>query len=215
VAPAFPTVALFNSEQIYICNRDGFDLKPLTMREGLIYFYFSWAPDNHALVALACRESEWDAREREFKLPAGRPRLVTLEGTERLLDDDLTEALPVWSTDSSKVATAFESAVALYDAASSQPTQARIYLRDALINASVAYEEKRSGGKKSDGKTSPTNGTQTGPPASFNPIVRLEWPVPEKLYFQTAYVRLLPNEPINTFQRWHLLALSAQAAILK
>src|ERR1041384_5129692 len=30
VAPNFPPVASFNTEQIYICNRDGYDLKPLT-----------------------------------------------------------------------------------------------------------------------------------------------------------------------------------------
>ena len=71
IAPAFPAIPLFNTEQIYICNRDGYDLKPLTSREGFIYFYSSWAPDNHAVVALACRESEWDAREREYKLPTG------------------------------------------------------------------------------------------------------------------------------------------------
>src|SRR5678815_4882582 len=39
IAPLFPAVASFNTEQIYICNRDGYDLKPLTSREGLIYFY--------------------------------------------------------------------------------------------------------------------------------------------------------------------------------
>src|SRR5438445_3026643 len=90
IAPAFPPVRLFNTEQIYICNRDGYDLKPLTSREGLIYFYCSWAPDNHGLVALACKEDEWDAREKEFKLPVGRPRLIMLDGKERLLDDQAT-----------------------------------------------------------------------------------------------------------------------------
>jgi hypothetical protein len=74
VAPAFAPVTLFTTEQIYIANRDGYDLKPLTSREGLIYFYFSWAPDNHALVALACKENEWAAREKEFKQPSGRPQ---------------------------------------------------------------------------------------------------------------------------------------------
>ena len=210
IAPAFPAVALFNTEQIYICNRDGYDLKPLTAREGLIYFYAAWAPDNHALVALACREPEWDAREREYKMPAGRPRLITLEGNERLLDDGLTEALPAWSTDSSKVAAAFDTDIAIYDAASAQPTQARIPLREQLISASVAYDEKSGGKKKADQKT-----VQEGPPASFNPIVRVEWPNPERLYFQTAYVKLIPNEPITTFPRWHRIVLSAQAAVLK
>ena len=219
VAPAFPAVPLFNTEQIYICNRDGYDLKPLTSREGLIYFYSSWAPDNHALVALACKESEWDAREKEFKLPTGRPRLLALDGTERLLDDESTEALPVWSPDSSKVATAFDADVMIYDAATNKPTQARIRLRDALIAASRIYEEKSGGGKKkndnNDSKANESGASRTAIPASFNPIVRLEWTSPEKLFLQTAYVRLFTNEPISTFQRWHLLYLSPQAAILK
>ena len=51
-------------------------------------------------------------------------------------------------------------------------------------------------------------------PVSFNPVVRLEWPVPEKLYAETAYVSLR-SELIKTFSRWHLLTLSPQAAVLK
>ena len=215
VAPAFAAVALFATEQVYICNRDGYDLKPMTSREGLIYFYAAWAPDSHALVAMACKESEWESREREFKLPTGRPRLITMDGQERLLADDLTEALPVWCSDSSKVASAFDSDVMIFDAATAKPTQARVRLHDALIVASRAYEMKHSAANKDDGKTSETGASQTAIPASFNPIVRLEWLTPEKLFFETAYVRLMPNEPINTFQRWHLLTLSAQAALLK
>jgi len=236
VAPAFPAVALFDTEQIYICNRDGYDLKPLTGREGLIYFYYLWAPDNHAVVALACKESEWDAREKEFKLPAGRPRLITADGQERLLDDELTEALPVWSTDSAKVATAFDTDVAIYDAASNSPTQARIHLRDSLVAASIAYDEKhgRKAGGRNETKGTANSQKSTGQasgaaqpvseseqqtpaalPASFNPIVRLEWPMPETLYFQTAFVRLMPSEAINTFQRWHRLTLSPQTAVLR
>src|SRR6185436_1598819 len=103
IGPSFAPVASFNTEQIYVCNRDGYDLKPLTSREGLIYFYFQWAPDGHALVALACKEDEWNARERAYKVPAGRPRLIETDGTERLLDDGLTDALPIWSPDASKV----------------------------------------------------------------------------------------------------------------
>jgi len=216
IAPAFPAVPLFNTEQIYICNRDGYDLKPLTSREGLIYFYASWAPDNHALVAMACKESEWEAREKEFKLPTGRPRLIMPDGKERLLDDELTEALPDWCPDSSKVADAFEADVMIYDAASNKPTQARIRLRDAVIAASRVYEERNAGGnKKSDESKAPENPSTGGTPASFNPIIRLEWTTPEKLFLETAYVRLMPSDTITTFQRWHLLALSSQAAILK
>ena len=208
VAPAFGFVPLFNTEQIYICNRDGYDLKPLTAREGLIYFYAEWAPDNHALLAMACRESEWDARERSFRMPTGRPRLITPDGKERLLDDELTEALPVWSPDSSKAATAFDTDFKIYDAATDKPTQARIALRDTLIAASKAYEAKTS--------KSGENSTATDEiPATFNPIIRMEWVAPDKVYFETAYVRLIPNDPITSFQRWHLLILSPQAAILK
>ncbi|MGI8838260.1 MAG: TolB family protein [Pyrinomonadaceae bacterium] len=217
VAPAFPSVATYTTEQIYICNRDGYDLKPLTTREGLIYFYSSWAPDNHSLVALACRESEWDAREKEYKLPAGRPRLINLDGSERLLSDELSNALPAWSPDSSKVAAAFDADVMIYDAATTKPTQARIRLRDALIAASRVYEVKNSArdktGDANASKAEPAS--QSSIPASFNPIVRLEWPTPEKLFLQTAYVRLLPNDSISTFQRWHLLFISPQAAALK
>jgi hypothetical protein len=223
IAPVFAPVPTFNTEQIYICDRDGYNLRPLTSREGLIYFYFVWAPDGHAVVALACKEDEWNARERQYKLPAGRPRLIGSDGQERLLDDQLTEAQPVWSPDASKVATAFDSEVAIYDAVTAKPTQAKLRLQEALLAASVAYEQK-TGSKAvpttKSGAATPTPttenaSTQSGVPASFNPIVRLEWPSPERLYFQTAFVRLMPNEAINTFQRWHLLSLSAQAAILK
>ena len=228
VAPLFAPVASFNTEQIYIANRDGYELKPLTAREGLIYFYFAWAPDAHAMVALACKEDEWTERERQSKTPAGRPRLVMLDGSERLLDDGLTGALPVWSPDASKVATAFETDVAIYDVTSNKPTQARINLRDQLISASAAFDEAaRKPSPSASPAASPPASTSASPstspspsptssrePASFNPIIRLEWPSPERLYFQTAYVRLRPIEAF-TFPRWHLLTLSAQAAILK
>ena len=211
VAPLFAPVASFNTEQIYICNRDGYDLKPLTSRDGLIYFYFVWAPDGHAMAALACKEDEWNARERQGKLPAGRPRLIAPDGNERLLDDGLTDALPVWSPDASKVATAFDTDVAIYDAGGKTPTQARLPLGDQLIAASVAYEERTTPKKAS------ASGNSAAPavPASFNPIVRLDWRAPETLYFQTAFVLVARNETINTFQRWHSLTISAQAAILK
>ncbi len=221
VPPAFAPVASYSTEQIYICNRDGYDLKPLTAREGLIYFYFVWAPDAHAMAALACKEDEWNERERQFKSPAGRPRLIAPDGTERLLDDNATDALPVWSPDASKVATAFDTDVAIYDAGSNKPTQARARLSDQLLTASVAYEQAMAAQKASP---SPAGSSESSPspapvasstPASYNPIVRLEWTSPETLYFQTAYVRIMPSEVIRTFPRWHLLNLSAQAAVLK
>ena len=212
VAPLFAPVASFTTEQIYICNRDGDDLKPLTSREGLIYFYYVWAPDGHALAALACKEDEWNAREKQFKLPAGRPRLIGLDGSERLLDDALTDALPVWCPDASKVATAFDTDVAIYDVGGQTPTQARMPLSEQLIAASVVYDQKST--TKKANTNSPASSVP-GAPASFNPIVRLDWRKPESLYIQTAFVRLMPNETINTFQRWHQLTISAQAAVLK
>lgn len=214
VAPIFAPVASFYTEQIYICNRDGYDLKPLTSRDGLIYFYFVWAPDGHAMAALACKEEEWNERERQGKLPAGRPRLIGQDGTERLLDDALTDALPVWSPDASKIATAFDTDVAIYDAGGKTPTQGRLPLGEQLIAASVVYDEKTTTKKVNANTTTKNASSAPTTPASFNPIVRLDWRRPEALYFQTAYVRVRP-ETINTFQRWHQLTLSAQAAVLK
>jgi hypothetical protein len=219
IAPAFAPLAVFNTEQVYVCNRDGYDLRPLTTRDGLIYFSLAWAPDSHMLAALACRESEWKQRENEFKTPAGRPRLISLNGQERLLDDQLAEAPLVWSPDSSKVATAFGVDVGIYDAASTAPTQARIRLQETLLTASIVFEDKLPGKKKSENpaksvETQPANPQNTTLHASFNPIVHLEWPAPENLYVETAYVRLY-NEPVNTWKRWHRLDLSPQAAVLR
>jgi len=220
IEPAFAPLAVFNTEQVYLCNRDGYDLKPLTTRDGLIYFALAWAPDNHALVALACRESEWEMREREYKTPAGRPRLISLDGQERLLDDALAEAPPVWSPDSSKVATAYGVDIGIYDAAGRSPTQARIALRERLLTASATFDERSQAGKTKPAESSNKSGGSQPPattavtvPFSFNPIVRVEWPTPDKLYVETAYVSVR-SELIKTFSRWHLLILSPQAAVL-
>jgi hypothetical protein len=209
VAPMFAPVPVFNTEQIYVCNRDGYDLRPMTTRDGLLHFYFAWAPDSHALVSLACREDEWEAREATHLLPAGRPRLVEISGQERLLDDALAESPPVWSPDSSKVATAFETDVAIYDAITDTPTAARIKLREPLLTASVAYDEKKLGAKN---KREASSGS--GLPVSFNPVVRLEWLLPETLFVQTGFVRKYSNETVTNFLRWHALRLSPQAALL-
>ncbi len=210
---AGPVVPLFNSEQIYVCGRDGLDLKPLTLREGLIHFFITWSPDSHALVSLACRETEW--RDSPL-LPAGRPRLIGLDGTERLLDDALTDVLPVWSPDASKVATAIETEVRIYDALTGTPSQAIIPLQEQLLEASRAYDEKEAAKtKKADDSAATTAPSQSGtPPISFNPIVSLDWRQPDTLYLQTGYVRNFGNEQKRTWMRWHLLKLSAQAALL-
>lgn len=213
VMPAFPPIATFSTEQIYICNRDGYDLRPLTTRDGLIYFALSWAPDGHALAALACKESEWNASERANKTPSGRPRVIALDGQERLLDDGMAQAPPVWSPDSSKIATAFDVDIGIYDAGGKAPTQARIVLRERMLTASVAYLEK-SVSKKSPDQSKPTPIVSPTPeiPVSFNPILRIEWPIPEKLYVQTGYVDL--RNALPTWSRWHSLTLSPQAAVL-
>jgi hypothetical protein len=215
VGPVFAPVAVFSTEQVYICNRDGYELRPLTRRDGLIYFALTWAPDGHALAALACKESEWDGREKEFKTPAGRPRVIATDGVERLLDDQLAETPPVWSPDSSKIAAAFGSDIGIYDAGGKTPTQARIKLNETLLTASAVYEEKLPGKKVEPTKPDqPANATATAFHASFNPIVRLEWPTPEKMYLETAFIRLF-NEPVHTWSRWHLVTLSPQAAVLR
>ncbi|MBV9957699.1 MAG: hypothetical protein JO360_04725 [Acidobacteria bacterium] len=210
-SPPAPLVPFFTTEQIYICNRDGYDLRALTTREGLIYFYLSWSPDSHALAALACRENEW--RDRPL-LPAGRPRLIGLDGSERLLDDGLTDVLPVWSPDASKVATAFETEVKIYDALTDAPTTAAIKLGEPLLAASRAYDQKEAQKSKKGAGSAESQSQSDKPPVSFNPIVTLNWPQPETLYLQTGFVRSFENEQVRNFMRWHLLKLSAQAALL-
>ena len=222
--PFGPTVAAFPNEQIFICKNDGLDLKPLTLKIGLIYFYFAWSPDGTQLVALACTENEEKARAPEL-LPAGRPRLLNLKGDERLLDDNLTDVLPVWSPDSSKVAAAFDTNAKIYDAGTDAPSQAVAQLREQLLAASRSYEETQKKNTQGASNTSSTTKTSqnanTGPttateeePPSFNPIVRLYWPEAKTLYLLTAYVRIYEDGPVNNFPRWHRLILSPQAAAL-
>jgi hypothetical protein len=169
------------------------------------------------LAALACKESEWEAREREFKTPAGRPRVISIDGKERLLDDELAQAPPVWSPDSAKVATAFGVDIGIYDAAAKAPTQARVVLRERLLTASITFEEKSAPPSQSDQSKPNTTSTPlvpAGDPVSFNPIVRIEWLMPEKMFFETAYVTIRADV-IKTFSRWHALTLSPQAVVLK
>ncbi|MCY7345810.1 MAG: hypothetical protein LH614_06265, partial [Pyrinomonadaceae bacterium] len=140
-------VLTFRTEQLYLVNSEGADLKPLTQNEGLIYFYFVWSPDSAALAALAATYQEWnglqyqaDARLERFT-PQGRPRLVEKNGRERRLDDNLTMVRPVWSPDSAKVAAAVDRQVRIYDAIGNAPTQAAIPLRNQLLISSKAFDE--------------------------------------------------------------------------
>ncbi|MCA1624414.1 MAG: DPP IV N-terminal domain-containing protein [Acidobacteria bacterium] len=229
--PATPTpqveqpkmVLTFRTEQIYICDSNGGDVKPITQNEGLIYFYYIWSPDSSALVALAATYQEWnylqyqaEGKTEQFT-PMGRPRLVEKNGRERRLDDNLTSVQPVWSPDSAKVAVAFERQVRIYDAIGDAPTQAAIPLRNQLLVSSQAFDEelqrKEQGGEVNsniNAQTSTiTNANQTpnqtpNLPAgtlpdentlvSFNPIIKLEWTEDKMLYVQTGYIKLMKNE---------------------
>jgi hypothetical protein len=237
-APIIPSVQTFTTEQVYVGDRDGFNLRPLTMREGLIYFQLAWSPDGSQVAALACKEDEWRARQRQGLLPAGRPRLITLDGHERLLDDRATPVAPAWSPDASKVATAFDYDVAIYDAIGAQPGGAGLSIQEQLSAASADYDErvlKKSepqNGAQSNGKggraqgAGASSGAPNTPQASgqqgatvlisMNPIIRLEWVAPETLFAETAFVHFYNNEPLPTFKytRWHVLHLSPQAAVL-
>ncbi len=140
-------VLTFRTEQLYICNRDGGELKPLTQNEGLIYFYFVWSPDGASLAALAETFQEWrfmqaqaDSKNEIF-IPAGRLRLVEKTGRERRLDDNLTTVRPAWSPDAAKVATAFGTQVRIYDTIGDAPTQAAVPLRNQLLISSKIYDE--------------------------------------------------------------------------
>jgi hypothetical protein len=224
VAPLIAPVPVFKTDQIYLADRNGENLRPLTTRDGLIYLNLAWAPDSHALAALACRQDELDARMNEGREFAGRPRIIErADGRERLLDDQLMDAPPVWSPDSAKVATAAETDVAIYDALGNSPTAARLALRDPLLNASATYDATRL---KRAGATNAADGKAGQPPApassagstpiSFNPVIRLEWLQPETLLVRTGFVRYYQNspEPTRGYLRWHVLHLSPQAVVL-
>lgn len=231
VGPVIPSVQTFRTEQVYVGDRDGFNLRPLTSREGLIYFQLAWSPDGQQVAALACKEDEWEARRNQGLLPAGRPRLITLEGQERLLDDRLTPVAPAWSPDGAKVATAFDYDVAIYDAGGSQPTGGGFSVQEPLRAASVEYDarvfkkaEPQGGNTQTGGKgnlnlrppNEPSPIHDASVLISMNPIVRLEWVEPGTLYAQTAFVRFYRTEALPTYKymRWHALHLSPQAAVL-
>ncbi|HEX8560389.1 MAG TPA: hypothetical protein VF668_19995 [Pyrinomonadaceae bacterium] len=211
-APIIPSTQTFRTEQVYVGDRDGFNLRPLTAREGLIYFKLAWAPDGQQVAALACREDEWEAHRREGFPHAGRPRLVTLDGRERLLDDRATPVEPAWSPDGSKVATAFEYDVAVYDAAAGAPTGAGLSLREPLRASSAEYDARVF--KKAEPQPGGAQPAGEAVLISMNPFVRLEWVAPETLYAQTAFVHIYQDEPVFKYPRWHLLRLSPQAAVL-
>jgi hypothetical protein len=228
--PAPPSnVLTFRTEQIYICNAEGDGLKALTQNEGLIYFYYVWAPDSSALAALALTFREWQYLQYiadsagEVLVPSGRPRLVEKNGRERRLDDGLTKVHPVWSPDSGKIACAFDSQVRIYDAIGNAPTQAAIPLRNQMLLSAQAYDleqQRKEFGDNSNASNTPQQQAAVLPDektlVSFNPIVNMQWTSPELLYFQTGYVKLLKREAdsVRSYLRWHRLVLSPQPIIL-
>lgn len=241
-------VITFRTEQIYLCNADGSDLKALTKNEGLVFFYFVWSPDSSALATLTTTITEWRLKQRGMQnagrafVPEGRPRLVEINGRERLLDDYPTEVRPVWSPDSAKVAVAFDRQIRIYDAIGDHPTQAAIPLQNELLLASKKWEEAKKAADGPDALATPASNSNGGSPTpnraansnsnvrtpssalpdpgslvSYNPIVALEWPKESTIYFQTALVKnyLDSSDNISSFARWHRLVLSPQAAALK
>lgn len=160
-------VITFRTEQIYLCSSEGTDLKPLTKNEGLMYFYFVWAPDSSALASLATSITEWRVRQArmnsagEVFVPEGRPRMVEKNGRERLLDDYATTVRPVWSPDSAKVAVAFDKQLRIYDAIGERPTQAAIPLNNDLLLASKTWEEQKKKDQGPGALATPTGNSNT------------------------------------------------------
>lgn len=227
--PAVPTptapigVLTFRTEQIYMCDAEGTGLKPLTQTEGLMYFYYGWAPDSSMLVALAATAREWQylqykADEKgEVFIPVGRPRLVEKNGRERRLDDGLTAVQPVWSPDSAKVAAAYDTQIRIYDAAATVPTQAAVPLRNSLLISSQAYDLQQQTKLSETGEAAPANFSPTTLPdpetlVSFNPVVTLNWSTDSILNFQTAYIKRMKVEAdsVTSYSRWHRIILSPQ-----
>ncbi len=233
--PAAPTgILTFRTEQIYTCTADGTGVKAITENEGIIYFYYAWSPDSTMLVALAATAREWKylevmaASKGEALVPQGRPRVIEKNGRERRLDDNLTAVRPVWSSDSTKVAAAFDTQVRIYDAAGVNPTQAAIPLRNQLLISSQAYDRNQQrisqgGDANIDANTqapaTPDQPLSTLPDekllVSYNPIVEIAWTAEDTLYLQTAYLKRMKNEAdsVRSFARWHRLIFTAQPAI--
>lgn len=219
-------ILTFRTEQLYLCNADGAETRPITQNEGFIYFYYVWAPDSSMLAAMALHSREWRELERRADaggavfVPLGRLRIVERSGRERRLDDALTQVQPVWSPDSAKVAAGFDTQIRVYDALGNSPTQAAIPLRNQLLLSAQAYDRSQAEKLSAESGQEPAN-SATPPPStlpdpstlvSFNPIVILRWTSPDLLYFETAYIRRMKNEAdsATSFVRWHRLVLTPQ-----
>jgi hypothetical protein len=228
--PEAPTgILTFRTQQIYISSADGTGVKPVTVNEGLIYFYYTWSPDSSMLAALATTSREWRYQEivaeskKELMVPQGRLRIIEKNGRERRLDDALTAVHPVWSPDSTKVAIGFASQVRIYDAAGTNPTQAAVPLRNELLISSQAYDLQVQ--RQAQEANIETENRPAATPAqplsmlpdekslvSYNPIVQLSWAKDDLIYLETAYLKQMKNQADNvtSFARWHRLALTPQ-----
>jgi hypothetical protein len=235
-------VVTFRTEQIYICNSEGLDLKPITQNEGLIYYYFVWSPDSSMLACMAATYQEWNYlklqadKSGEVFNPLGRPRIVEKNGRERKLDDNLTNVRPVWSPDSAKIAVGFyadrqgqkDMQIRIYDAVGDNPTQAAIPLRNLLLFSSQAFDQKvnneqnpqSNANTETNANVNPSQSSTTLPNektlVSFQPIIALEWTADNLLYFQTGYVKQYKSgDGARSSLRWHRLVLSPQATAIK
>jgi hypothetical protein len=174
VADAPSNILTLRTEQIYICNADGGDLKLLTQNEGLMYFYFVWSPNSSALAAVAATWKEWQFLQYQADLrgeifaPTGRPRLIERNGRIRLLDDNLTAVQPVWSPDSSKVALAYDKEVRIYDAFGDAPTQAAIPLRNPLLISSKTFDADLQSKEQAEGNANANANTNANVNANAN-----------------------------------------------
>ena len=241
--PAAPTSApikLFANEQVYTSNKDGVDLKYISQKDTLIYFYLLWSPDSTMLATLACTPAEWQYGElyaktkAEIFRPFGRPRLIEKIGRERLLDDNLTVVYPAWSPDSAKVSYAFDKDVKIYDTVGDTPTYAVIPLRVPLLTSSQRYDqtlleqEKGANAANTNAPAPPANAPAPVPPAnqgvqvmpneadlvSFNPVVELRWTEEKIVYLKTGYIKEMLDSRYSSYSymRWHKITLSGQAA---
>ncbi|MEO7539362.1 MAG: hypothetical protein ABIV21_05005 [Pyrinomonadaceae bacterium] len=234
--PAAPTgIMTFRSEQIYMAAADGTSVRPITQNEGLIYFYYTWSPDSTMLAALASSSREWkygelmSAAKGEIMTPQGRLRIIEKNGRERRLDDNMTAVRPVWSSDSTKVATAFDTQIRVYDASGTNPTQAAVPLRNQLLISSQAYDldqqrKLQAANENMDANSANATPHPTEQPlstlpdekllVSYNPIVEIAWPSEDLLYLKTAYVKRMQNQADSamSFARWHRLVFTLQPA---
>jgi dipeptidyl aminopeptidase/acylaminoacyl peptidase len=221
-----PAILTLRTEQIYLADSTGTEIRPLTQKEGLIYYHMEWSPDGTALVAMAASFQEWrfiqqraDINKEAF-VPQGRPRIIEKNGRERILDDNLSASLPVWSPDSAKIAMAYDRRIHLYDFIGDNPTQGAVPLRNELLISSEAFDRAERAGQEAASTTVEKSSQVTTLPdektlISYQPIVVLAWTATDTIYFKTGLVKDLVNgERVRGSERWHRLILTPQATVM-